>query len=690
MRLVYFIMALFALLIVARVLYIQIVQGDHWREQARTTTMRYTDIDAVRGDICADDGRLLATSLPVYDIRMDFSSRVTSDELFYSKMDSLAMQLSRLFGDRSEAGYRSILSSARQRQERYYLLKRGVSHDQLQTLRDFPLFRRGQFGGGLIVLRRSRREMPYKSMAARTIGYEREGIYVGLEGAYREYLEGKRGKRLMQRINQGAWMPINDENEIQPEDGKDLISTINVQIQDITTKALLNQLQQFQAEHGTAVVMEVATGKVKAIANLMRQEDTGRYEETYNFAVGQSTEPGSTFKLPVMMAALEDRVTDPDDFVDTGEGQITYYDRTMSDADDEGYGQITVREAFEVSSNVGVSKIIYDAYSDNPQRFVDRLKQMNLHKPLDLEIAGEGKPILRDTDSQSWSSVSLPWMAIGYEVSLTPLQILAFYNAVANQGRMMKPMFVSEVHQSGQTVKTFQPTVIDRSIAKQSTIRKATQMLQGVVENGTARNIYTDAYSIAGKTGTSQIAQPTRGYHTTAGPEHQASFAGFFPAENPAYSIIVVISKPKGWVYTGNQVAAPVFREIADKIHAAQLFRPKPKEKKNLLAALPPFRSGHLEDISTIYKNYGAHLENQPENSWVRPRIQQDTVSFQEKNFIQNLVPEVVGMGLRDAIYVLENAGMKVRFSGRGTVQRQNIPPGRRIVPGSVIYIELS
>ncbi len=684
-------MAMIAVVIIGKVLYIQLIEGEYWKERSRSATMRYVSIEAARGDICADDGRLLATSVPVYELRMDLSHSVVSDQLFSDNVDSLAYRLSRLFGDRSEERYRRDLLRARQNNERYYLIKRNVTWDQLQQARQFPLFRLGRFGGGLIVNERTRREMPYQTMAARTVGYEREGIYVGLEGAYREYLEGVQGKRLMQRLSGGTWMPISDQNEIRPQNGKDLITTINVEIQDITEKALLRQLQRFRASHGTAVVMEVATGKVKAISNLQRNQAGNRYDETYNFAIGQSTEPGSTFKLASVITALEDGLVSPDDYIDTGEGSITYYNRVMRDVNEEGHGNIPVREAFALSSNVGMSQIIYQAYKENPERFVEQLRRLGLHEPLGLEISGEGQPIIREPGNQGWSNLSLPWMAIGYEVSLTPLQTLTLYNSVANNGRMMKPMFVSEIRQAGRTVRKFSPTVMNRSIAGNRTIGHAQEMLNEVVENGTAKNIRTDAYPIAGKTGTAQIAQAGQGYRGPSGTHYQASFVGYFPANDPVYSCIIMINNPRGFIYTGSQVAAPAFREIADKMYAAQLFMAPEEEQEVMMTSLPGFRSGHMEDLRTIYAPFDVRISDETaEGQWVRAIHSDDTIRLEDREFIENLVPEVVGMGLRDAVHVLENAGLRVRFSGRGVVKRQSIPPGRRINAGNIIYLELS
>jgi cell division protein FtsI (penicillin-binding protein 3) len=690
MRLVYFLMVLGALLIIGKVLYIQFVEGDHWRDLAQKITMRYISIDAARGDICADDGRLLATSVPIYEIRMDMSTKVASDELFYSKVDSLALCLSRLFGDRTPGQYRAALAGARKNQNRYYLVKRNVSHNELMKLRQFPLYRLGSFRGGIIEVPQTRREMPYRTMAARTIGYERAGVYVGLEGAYRESLEGTEGQQLVQRISGGSWMPVNDRHEIDPQNGKDLITTINIPIQDITEKALLRQMKRYNAAHGTAIVMEVKTGKIKAISNLMLNEQYGTYEEAYNFAIGYSAEPGSTFKLPALMVALEDGKVKPDDVVETGNGEVQFYGRTMRDADDKAHGQISVKEAFSLSSNVGISTIIHDAYKDNPQAFVDGLKRMRLHEQLGLEITGEGTPVIRDANSEGWSKVSLPWMAIGYEVALTPLQLLGFYNAIANDGRMMKPMLVTDIRQAGRTIKQFSPTVLHRSIASAKTLAIAREMLIDVVENGTASNIKTDAYRIAGKTGTAQVAQTHRGYRTESGISYQASFAGYFPADNPVYSCIVVINDPKGWVYYGSIVAAPVFREIADKTFAARMFLPAVREYEPVVAALPHFKNAHRDDMMQIYTALNAKVNEEPPSVFAASRPVNDTVYFNEKEFIENLVPEVIGMSLSDAIYVMENVGLRVRFTGKGTVRRQSIRPGKRIREGSIILLELS
>jgi len=688
--LVYFLTVGFGILILIKVVYIQFVEGDEWKERARSSTLRYASIEAIRGDILADDGRLLATSVPVYEIRMDLHRNVVSDELFSAGLDSLAFRLSRLFRDRSQAEYKRQLMQARRNQERYFLVKRHVSYHQLTELRTFPIFRHGRFRGGLIVNPRARREMPFKSLAARTIGYEREGVFVGLEGAYRDHLEGTQGKRLEQRISGGQWMPLSDVNEIRSQNGKDVITTINIHMQDIVETELRKQLERYSAQHGTAVVMEVNTGKVKAISNLTRNL-YGRYDETYNYAVGESTEPGSTFKLATMIALLEDGIVTPDDFIQTADGVTTFYGRSMRDAREGGFGTITVKDAFALSSNVAFAKLVEENYNKNPQRFLNRINALGIHEPLGIEISGEGMPYIPKHGDANWSGLTLPWMSIGYNVSLTPMQILALYNAVANNGRMMKPMFVDEVRQTGRTIERFQPQVLNRSLASGYTLRIVREMLEEAVLSGTASGIKSSLYSIAGKTGTAQVAVGGS-YRSSGRTAYRASFVGYFPADNPVYSMIVVVHNPKGWIYTGSQVAAPVFRTIADKIYATRHLNVSDDWVTSpVMASLPVIRAGARNDVETIYSVFDCKLLFDDDMPWVISSVKNtDTVVVSGREMIPNLVPNVVGMGLKDAMYVLENSGLRVRFAGRGVVRTQSLRPGTRINEGNVIFIQLS
>ncbi len=685
----YLAMVFAALYIVVEIVKIQFVEGEYWRERQRNATLRYETVNAIRGNICADDGSFLATSIPNYELRIDLSKGVVSDEVFNRGVDSLALGLSRIFGDRDRSDYLRILRSVRQQQLRYYLLKRNVSYHQLQQVRELPIFRRGR-KGGLIPVEGSRREMPYRTMAARTIGYEREGVYVGLEGSFRKFLEGRQGKRLMQRGPAGNWFPINDSEEIKPENGQDLITTININLQDIVENALLRQLVASNADFGVAILMEVSTGKVKAISNLTKTQ-SGGYEETFNYAIAEAAEPGSTFKLASMMALIEDGKIDFNQEVPTANGTRRYSNRIMRDVKPGGHGTLSVNQVFELSSNVGTSMLIDQAYKGSPQKFVDRLKSFGLGNTLDLEISGEGKPILKGPGSLTWSAVSLPWMSIGYEVALTPLQTLAFYNAVANQGKLVKPIFVEEIRQTGKTIKRFHPQVIKKRIASPSTIEKAIELLVGVVENGTAKGIRSNHFSIAGKTGTAQVANQRDGYRSLDGrTSYRSSFVGFFPADNPKYSCIVMINNPRSAGYTGGAVAAPPFKEIAAKVFATHI-EPKLSDQQEVLSAtIPIIRQGNHADIREIYKLFGPKIQGEVTGKWATARVIGDTVTLKTKELIPNLVPDVSGMGLRDAIYLLENSGLRVSFSGRGVVREQTPRAGTKILSGGHASIVLN
>ncbi len=435
-----------------------------------------------------------------------------------------------------------------------------------------PIFKEGRYKGGMIAEVESKRELPHESLASRTIGNLNKGAsgnVVGLEGAYDTELTGVNGSILKQRLTGGAWMPVHDENYIEPRDGNDIITTIDIELQDVAESALFSQLSRHGAHHGTAILMEVKTGDIKAISNL-RIEDDGDYHESYNYAVGESTEPGSTFKLPAFMVALEDGVISLEDSISTGDGTVRYYDKTIRDSHRGGYGTITARTVFENSSNVGTAMIINENYKGRPGDFVDRLYSMGLNDKVGIEIKGEGSPLIRYPGDKYWSGISLPMMSHGYEVQQTPLQILTFYNAVANDGRMMKPRLVKEIRYHGQQVEEFSPRVLKSSICSKATIEKAHELLEGVVERGTATNLRNDTYKIAGKTGTAQIANDKYGYKQDGRVSYQASFVGYFPADNPVYSCIVVVNAPTNSIYYGNLVAGPVFKEIADKVYSSR------------------------------------------------------------------------------------------------------------------------
>ena len=685
--LIYLLVLIFGLAIIGRVCYIQFIEGDKWLTKAKELTIKYENIEAVRGNIFATDRSLLASSVPIFDIRMDAKNSNITNSLFNSKIDSLAYCLSNLFINKTKTAYKNDLLNARKKGNRYFLVKRNVTYSELKKLRKFPLFRKGQYQGGLIIIKKEKRAMPFKELAARTIGYERNGYYVGLEGAYSNQLQGVSGKRLMQKIANSVWIPVNSENEIEPKDGNDIVTTIDINIQDVAEEALKKQLIKHGANHGCAILMEVKTGHIKAIANLGISKN-GTYYEDYNYAIGESSEPGSTFKLPSLMVALEDKVINLDDSVNTGNGVTRYYGIEMFDSENHGYGKISVQHAFEVSSNVGISKVIYNAYSKNPQKFIDGLYKLGLNKKLGVEIVGEGKPYIKSADDKDWSGISLPWMAHGYEVEITPLQLLTFYNAVANNGVMVKPMFVKEIRHAGKVIKSFEPHIINESICSNETIKKAKILLEGVVENGTARNLKNSIYKIAGKTGTAQIASGSTGYNKK---DYKASFVGYFPADNPMYSCIVIINNPTQGSYYGSSVAGPVFKEIADKVYATQLnLHNNEREEISFNKSIPLVKSGNQSDIETIYKNLEFPIKSiDPDAEWVTCFLVSDSVKIKPKTINYKVMPNLIGWGVKDALFILENMGLKVKISGKGLVKHQSIKAGNIINKGDMVQIIL-
>ena len=690
--LIYGMICLFAMIILGQVVNVQIIQGERWRAKEEALTRNYREIDAVRGNIYAADESLLATSIPKYEVRFDANTDALTDTYFNENIDSLALMLAELFPENSKAEYLTDLKMARAKGKRYHLIKRNVKFTELKILKEFPIFRKGKYKGGFIHVQQNKRVKPFNILAARTIGYEREGSKpVGLEGAYSKELSGVKGERWMQKISGGVWMPISENGGKEPEDGSDVYTTIDVNIQDVAENALLNQLEKHQADHGCVALMEVATGDIKAIANLKRNKK-GTYYESYNHVVGESTEPGSTFKLASLMAAFEDGYLDLDDMVDTENGRTKFYDHVMEDSHIGGYGTISIKEAFVKSSNVGISKEINRVYGSNPQGFVDRLYKMNLNKKLGIEIAGEGAPLIKSTDDEYWSGVSLPQMSIGYEVQMTPLQILTFYNAVANDGRMVKPRFVTEVRQSGKLVKEFGVQVINNSICSKKTIKMAQEMLEGVVEEGTAINLKNSRYKIAGKTGTAQIANAKYGYKYDSKVSHQGSFVGYFPADNPKYTCIVVVNAPSKNVYYGNLVAGPIFKEVADKVYASSIqIHDQLDDKAHFAVSRIPYaKDGSYEDLSKVYTTLDIKTSQDGVNpEWAKVSTGSKEVKVYKKRIPEIYVPDVTGMSIKDALYILENRGMSVQFSGNGVVKKQSISPGEKMIKGLNIILEL-
>ena len=690
---VYFGILLFGLTIIGKAIYIRSTEGKALMEKARKQEMRFFPVDAMRGNICSDDGTLLATSIPIFDIRMDIGSDLISDDLFNTQVDSLAIHLAKSFNDKKASEYKNLLWEGRRNGNGFLLIHRDVTYPQLKLMRKFPILRLGTYKGGMIVMSQFQRELPFKNLARRTIGYENteasQAVYVGLEGSFSDYLQGVGGKRLMRRVGNGSWMPVDIDNEVDPQNGDDIITTLDINLQDLAESALRKELIADSADHGCAIVMEVKTGYIKAIINLGKNPK-GEYEEVFNYAIAESSEPGSTFKLASFLVGLEDGKISLDQPVNLGNGTVNYHGRIMTDAH-KLTGTLMARQVFEKSSNVGTSKLIYSAYSDDPQKYIDGLYRMSLNLPQNLQISGEGRPYIKDTKSKWWSALSLPWMAIGYEVAITPLQTLTLYNAVANNGVMVKPLFVREIRKNGQVVKSFQPEIINPHICSPATLEKVHSLLEGVVERGTGTALKNPLYKVAGKTGTAQVAMNNKGYgQETKNIKYKGSFVGYFPADHPKYSIIVVVNNPSKGKYYGGSVAAPVFKEIADHIFATlhEINNPPPLDTSGQI--IPRAYAGAQKDLEEAYAWLNIKTKPvSPASLWAVPVSDNSSIVLMPSAVYQGTMPDVTGMGLKDAVFLLEQMGLKVLLNGKGNVIKQSITPGRMYIKGSVVVLNL-
>ncbi len=632
---------LFAILIVIQLIRIQYIDGNKYRALAQKYTVKEFTIKANRGNIYTAKGNILATSVPKYDIAFDPTAPSTKN--FNRYIDGLCVQLSRFTG-KPQAQWKRAFVKARQNNRKYIKVAKGIDYSDYQRIKKFPLFKLGMNKGGFIAELHSERSYPLGGVLKRTIGFDRgKGNRAGIEGAYATYLRGKDGMQKKQKIKYGVWKPLSDINDIEPQDGYDVITNVDIDMQDMAHQTLLKQLQKFEADHGSLVIMDVKTGAVKAMVNLGKTQ-SGRYEELRNYAVYETHEPGSTFKLFSVMALLEDKVADTSDIVDTGKGVYQIYNKRVRDAHHGGMGKLTLKQVLEKSSNVGVVKMVYEHYKDHPEKFVNRLYNFGIHEKVKIDIKGEGQPHIPDPKDDNWSGISLPWMAYGYGVELTDIQILTYYNAIANNGKVMRPYLVQQIKSFDKTIKKFKPEVLNHSLASKETIGKMQDMLKGVVLRGTATNIKNPYVSIAGKTGTAQTE-----YWKGKG-QYIASFVGYFPAEQPKYSMIVVIHKPnpeKG--YYGNIVAAPVFKTLAEYIYG------KTPRKVELAEA----------------------------------RSQTETKTEKIAQKYKTVMPDLHGMPSKSAVYILENMGLKVRLNGSGKVAKQSIPRGIKVKKNQVVELKL-
>jgi len=646
------IIALFLVAIIFRLTDIQFSDGDKYRNLSEQLTLRNDTIYANRGSVFSADGSLLATSMSQYEIRMD--AFTVDSEVFEKNVRSLSQELSKMLGN-TTAHWERKIRKARNTKNRYLFITRKLGYTEYMKIKSFPIFNKGMYKGGFIAEQSTVRAHPLNKVAERTIGYDDYRGAPGIEGAYRKYLTGKNGLRLKQKIAKGQWKPINDRNEKEPINGKDIVTTLNVNIQDIAHHSLLRQLEYYEAEHGCVVVMETKTGEVKAISNLGRSSK-GKYYEKRNYAVYESHEPGSAFKLMAMVAALESGAIDTSTIVDTGKGRYRMHGRYINDSKRGGYGEISAARALEVSSNIAFARLIEENFGDNPEKFINSLYKMNLNDKLGLPIKGEGAPLIPGPEHSLWSKNALPSIAYGYNLKLTPLQTLTFYNAIANNGEMVKPRFVKEIRSWNKHVESFEKEVINKAICSKETVAKIQEMLKNVVFRGTGRKLYSEDFSMAGKTGTARVEYGNY-EEWLKNKKYISSFTGYFPAENPKYSCIVVIHKPNTKTgFYGADVSGPVFKDIAQKIYTTNHIINEIENKK------PDF-----ESVKNSFEKY---------------------YTIANKEF--NSIPNVKGMAAMDAISLLENLGLKVNFSGNGKVVEQSLNEGEKLIKGATINIKLS
>ncbi len=697
--LVYGCLVLVAFAITVKLFTIQFVEAPKWREMAANVATAVRSVQPDRGQILSDDGRLLATSVPEYEIHMDMRSEGLRPEVFFNGVDSLSLGLSAIFNDRSAAEYKRELLDAHRRGDRYHLVKRKVDHEQMMNLLKLPIYREGRIRSGLVVKKHYERKQWFGRLARRTIGdVPADSGNYGLEKGLEEYLHGTAGNRLERRLVGGTWMPVDEGEGQEPIAGSDIHTTIDINLQDVADAALEAQLRKNGAHHGCVVVMETSTGHIKAISNLTLVKDS-TYAEVENYAIGHATEPGSTFKTASLIVGMEDGLLKPTDKWDTHGGEVVYSGHKLPDSHKKP-GILTLHRALEVSSNTVISQAIYKAYKQQPEKFIDGLRRMGLDKPLGVRIPGEAMPLLYGPEHKKiWSNISLPWNSVGYGLTITPMQTLAFYNAIANKGRLMQPLFVTSVSRNGKEVEHFDPVVLNEKIASDAVLTSVRKMLEGVVDSGTAKNLENAHFRIAGKTGTAQIAQGNAGYKVN-GVSYQASFVGYFPAEAPRYSCIVVVSSPSQAGYYGNIVAGPIFLAIAEKVYGNRLDMQDARQlalldslRRGGKARTPLTYGGNAHDLLAAAQGLGVKVKQTGDGEWVSTQAADSAVVISPRTIPGDqlgLVPNVLGMGLKDALYILENKGLKVRIVGRGMVKRQSLPPGTRCFQGSSIVLELT
>ena len=662
-RMLYILFFAVGVAIAGKILYIQYGPGgESLRSKGERISYERVAIEADRGDVLAWDGRLLATSVPMYEVRMDFAAQGLADSVFRKYADSLAGALATFFGDKSKNAYLILLNRAYSNKSKNrftQIAPRRVNHLEIKQISQFPILRFGQNRGGFIPVQINKRLLPNGPMASRTIGRVNEaGRKWGVEGAFDSVLRGTDGNMLMQRISGSFKIPVPDALSVAPVDGIDVVTTLDIDVQDVAENALRKQLELGDADWGTAVLMEVSTGEIRAITNLTRKGE-GKFVEDFNYAVGMNLEPGSTFKLASLMTLLDDAGASLEEHYDTGDGRMMIGRARVVDS--HACGDVTLREVFEHSSNVGFALAVNKYYKENPRRFVDHLYKMGLGMPLDLQIPGGADPVIFRPGDASWSGVTLTMMSYGYALRLTPLKTLSFYNAVANDGKMVRPMFVKELKQYGQTLRTFPPEVMVPSISSPKVIAQVQEALRGVVNDGTARGLKNPYYSVAGKTGTAQIAMGRHGYTDRFGGRHYlATLVGYFPADKPRYSCIVAIKTYNGpgrrGTYYGASLAGPVFRAIADRVYARNTSWQTPlSERSDKADGVPALKSGRADEVRRVARRFDVPYTPERGVQW-QCLAKADSTGMELAPLSgepSGAVPQVVGMGIKEAIYLL-------------------------------------
>ena len=677
---------LFALAIGVKIAHIQLVEGEKWTKLNNTVMLDYKTVKETRGNIYSDNESLLATDLPFYKVALD--PTLAKKEVFDKGIDSLSRFLAKYYKDKDASDYKQIIKDARSLDKHYVVINRKqINYQTKKMMASWPIFREGRYKGGVIFEKIDVRYRPFSNLSRRTVGFVNEqGKGVGLEYSFNEALGGKNGEALFQKIAGGTWKPVFDGNNIKAVDGLDIQTTLDINLQDVAETSLYRAMELHDADEGTVAVMEVKTGHIKAISNLSK-DGSGAYTEKFNHAVGGLVEPGSTFKLVTMMALLEDTNIELTDNIETGRGEYTFYKTKVRDHEEGGYGMINIKKAFEVSSNIAMAKLIDKHFGTKPQKFLDHVDELRLSKPLGLQINGEAYPKITKPKDKDWSGITLPWMAYGYGFEITPIHTLTLYNAVANNGKMIKPIFVTAIKQADEPTKEFETEVLNDKICSNKTLGQLRILLEAVVENGTAMNLKSADYKIAGKTGTAQILE--NGHYTK---KVITSFVGYFPANAPKYTILVLIKNPKGWQQYGNNVAGPVFKEIADNIYSRDINLHLAMEKRKVPepGVFPSIKAGKQDEITMITNALSVSSHSSTEEDWIKATKNGNALMLKQNPIRKDQVPDVKGMTFKDAIYLLEKAGLRVSYEGIGRVAEQSILPGAKFTKGSKIYLRLS